>query len=117
MPPEMFRSGRFDAKFFTFMPTAEECAGIFESIIAYQVDKHKGQESKNIQAKPLFNMKRINGTLFKNLIEQNDPCLTGNLKNELSDRSVNRRNKFFTGADIDQLIKKAKNIYLNGPVE
>ncbi len=33
LPPELFRSERFDAKFYTFMPSAEECAAIFVSCI------------------------------------------------------------------------------------
>ena len=111
MPPEMFRSGRFDDKFFTFMPTSEECAKIFASIINGQCNKYKKRESKNLQAKPLFNGKRINGSLFMELINDKELCLAGFPKN-LNDRNVNRLNKFFIGADIDQLIKKAKNLYL-----
>ena len=111
MPPEMFRSGRFDDKYFTFMPTSKECANIFQSIIEKQIDKLKRRESRNLQAKPLFNIKKINGDLFKELIESRELCLAGFPK-DLSERNVNRLNKFFTGADIDQLIKIAKNRYL-----
>ncbi|MBR5237695.1 MAG: AAA family ATPase [Paludibacteraceae bacterium] len=111
MPPEMFRSGRFDDKFFTFMPTSEECAEIFASIINGQSNKYKKRKSKNLQAKPLFNSKRINETLFMGLINDKEHCLMGFPKS-LDDRNVNRLNKFFIGADIDQLIKKAKNLYL-----
>lgn len=116
MPPEMFRSGRFDDKFFTFMPTSEECAAIFDSIIRDQCDKYKRREAKNLRAKPLFNHKKINGELFAKLINDRTLCLLKFPKG-LSDRSVNRLNKFFTGADIDQLIKKAKNLYLLAPDE
>lgn len=111
MPPEMFRSGRFDDKFFTFMPTSEECAKIFASIINGQCNKYRKRESKNLQAKPLFNSKKINESLFKELINDKDLCLVGFPKG-LNDRNVNRLNKFFIGADIDQLIKQAKNLYL-----
>lgn len=113
MPPEMFRSGRFDDKFFTFMPTSTECANIFKSIILDQTNKYKGRESRNLQAKPLFNTKKINDRLFMDLINNKDLCLLG-FSGDISDRSVNRKNKFFTGADIDQVIKKAKILYLNG---
>lgn len=111
MPPEMFRSGRFDDKYFTFMPTAIECANIFQSIVVKQTDKLKRIENKNLQAKPLFNVKKINGALFKELIESHELCLAG-YPQTLSERNVNRLNKFFTGADIDQLIKIAKNLYI-----
>lgn len=111
MPPEMFRSGRFDDKYFTFMPTAIECANIFQSIVVKQTDKLKRIENKNLQAKPLFNVKKINGALFKELIESHELCLAGHPQ-ALSERNVNRLNKFFTGADIDQLIKIAKNLYI-----
>ena len=111
MPPEMFRSGRFDDKFFTFMPTLEECATIFESIIKGQCDKYSKREAKNLQSKPLFNLKKINAQFFKGLLNDKELCLLG-FPRSVNDRIVNRLNKFFIGADIEQLIKKAKNLYL-----
>lgn len=111
MPPEMFRSGRFDDKFYTFMPTAEECAKIFEKNINEQCERYRKVTSQNLQAKPLFNQDRINGIFFRNLLNDHNLCLLGFPKN-ISQRNVNRLNKFFIGADIDQLIKNAKNDYL-----
>lgn len=113
MPPELFRSGRFDGKFITFMPTADECALIFESIITEQIATHIKNEFKNPKAKPLFNLKEINGNLFRNLINDHKLCLAGFPKG-INDKTVNRLNKFFTGADIAQLIKMAKTQYLIG---
>lgn len=110
MPPEMFRSGRFDEKFFTFMPTAEECGEIFHSIIKKECEDYEKINANNIQAKPLFNKDVINKELFIKLINS-DICLP-EFKNDLDYRKVNRLNKFFIGADIAQVIKKAKNLYL-----
>ena len=59
----------------------------------------------------MFNNKIINESLFIKLINDRELCLAGFPQN-LNDRGVNRLNKFFIGADIDQLIKKAKNLYL-----
>lgn len=111
MPPEMFRSGRFDDKFYTFMPSAEECATIFESMIKIQCHKYNETEIESLQALPLFNLKKVSASLFKELINDKQLCLKG-YSNNLSDRKVNRLNKFFIGADIEQLINKAKNLYL-----
>lgn len=111
MPPELFRSGRFDDKFFTFMPTADDCAAIFSSIIETQNKKH----GNSLQDKPLFNTRRINGALFKELLNNRDLCLAGYI-GDCENKEVNQRNKFFTGSDIEQLIKNAKVKYLNNYV-
>ena len=34
IPPEFLRRGRFDRKFYTFMPTLDECVSIFRSVMA-----------------------------------------------------------------------------------
>ena len=108
MPSELFRSGRFDGKYFTFMPTAGECAEIFDSTIQHQVDKcHKDGGKK------LFDTTEINGAYFRSLLNHFGVCLLGFPNTiDLECRSVNKRNKFFIGADIAQLIKVAKTLYL-----
>lgn len=111
MPPEMFRSGRFDDKFYTFMPSAEECAKIFEKNINDQCERYHKISCKNLRAKPLFNQERINGAYFRKLLNDHTLCLSG-FPSTIHQRTINRLNKFFTGADIDQLIKNAKNDYL-----
>ena len=40
LPPELFRSERFDDKFYSFMPTVDECASIFSSIIKEENKKY-----------------------------------------------------------------------------
>lgn len=116
MPPEMFRSGRFDAKFYTFLPSAEECAAIFASHIQKQCRDHRSK-SKSKNAQPLFKPAIINEedkTFYEDLmlrLLESSECI----KDELSvdDERVFRKNKFSTGADIEQLISKAKIKYLN----
>lgn len=111
MPPELFRSGRFDDKFFTFMPSAKECVEIFRSTLKYQNKQHKARECNNNQYKPLFNIAQTTQA-FERLIKDRQLCLKGFPEEGLSDRGVNRRNKFFTGADINQLIDVAKKLYI-----
>lgn len=108
LPSELFRNGRFDAKYFTFMPTADECGNIFESTIIRQNDKYN-ENGNNIQ---LFDTNAVNANMFKGIIENKDVCLCGYLDN-CDCRDVNRLNKFFIGSDIAQLIETAKIIYLN----
>ena len=112
MPPEMFRSGRFAAKFYTFMPSAEECASIFESHIEYQCKKYNRQ-AKSENAKPLFDRKEINKELLLELLndEKKGQCIKETL--ELETKSIPRKNKFFTGSDIKELIENAKVLYLH----
>ena len=111
LPPEMFRSGRFDEKFYMFMPSADECAAIFESHINRQCDIYEGQNWKNSQLLPLFDKNCINASMFKKTILESDACLIDKLS--LEEDRVTTKNKFFIGADIEQLITKAKTRYLN----
>ena len=114
LPPEMFRSGRFDAKFYTFLPSAQECGEIFQSIISHQIARQKREDSykENLQSKLLFNIEKINSKLFIELLNSPEYCLRQKIYS-LNSREVNRSNKFFTGADINQLIQNAKNKYLH----
>lgn len=107
LPPEMFRSGRFDEKFYTFMPTCAECGEIFESIIFYQCMKYRELQGKD-SMKRLFDEQVVNADMMKNLL--NRECIVTDLKPE--DAQVVRSNKFLTGSDIASLIEKAKTLYL-----
>ena len=115
LPPEMFRSGRFDEKFYMFMPSADECAAIFESHINRQCDIYESQNRKNSQLLPLFDKNFINASMFKKTILDSDVCIADEVS--LKDGRVTNRNKFFIGADIEQLITKAKTRYLNSVVQ
>lgn len=109
MPPEMFRSGRFDEKFYTFLPSAEDCGKIFESIIFHQNQTHKRKTANNLEAKPLFPAE-INAQLFVKLLNQEYLCIKD--KQDFKDEFVTRRNKFFIGSDIAKLVEDAKSLYI-----
>lgn len=110
LPPEMFRSGRFDEKFYMFMPSADECAAIFESHINRQCDIYNSQKSNNSQSLPLFDKSYINAIMFKKEILEKE-CIVEKL--DTNDNRVTNKNRFFIGADIEQLIAKAKTRYLH----
>lgn len=132
LPPELFRSERFDRKFFTFMPMAEECAQIFAANIkAQNIDYSRELDSmparmKSMQAKQLFDPRLESPDVWLGIINE---CCTQNVK-ECSLVNVNEeqaaengkpaepvygwstaarpRNKLLTGADISALVKEAK---------
>lgn len=110
LPPELFRSGRFDAKFYTFMPTAEECGEIFASLIEKQCNDYNDEHKENRIEQKLFDLSVIGKELFKGYLNQVGLCL--GKEPEREDKGVNRDNKFFSGADIENVIKYAKEKYL-----
>lgn len=132
LPPELFRSERFDRKFFTFMPTAKECAQIFAANIKAQ-NRAYNQELENMpyrmksmQAKVLFDPQLENPNFWLQII--NECCVPDNASCTLVDSNEGRtdkdgnpleplyvwsstarpRNKLLTGADISALIKETK---------
>lgn len=119
LPPELFRSGRFDAKFSTYMPTSEECGNIFASHIARQCDEYERNmkaDGNKIGLK-LFDVSKVNSSLFEYYLNQRGLCLNepemfnnGGINPDFS--KVSRNNKFFTGADIENVLKHAKEIYI-----
>lgn len=114
MPAEMFRSGRFDEKYSIFMPSANECAEIFDSQIAFQCAQYLHGRDTHLVTKKLFDTSVVNGLSFKKIL--NGTSCVPHLQNT-TDRSYTRDNKFFTGADIAGVIEKAKNIYINKRVK
>lgn len=80
----------------------------FESIVRKQTKE--ADRGENLQALPLFNVSKVNAALFEKMLNDTSLCLKGWLTEELCDKSVNRLNKFFTGADIEQVIKMRKSI-------
>lgn len=51
LPKEFFRSGRFDALYAVFLPTAKECAEIFASRVNQAEKRVRGEEKKRREAK------------------------------------------------------------------
>lgn len=113
MPPEMFRTGRFDEKFYTFLPSAKECGAIFEKTIKGQNKKYKHllNEQQAYLGASLFDEGSVNSSLFEKLMNS-DICLPDEVSDN-PDTPLSRRNKFFIGSDIAQLINSAKCIYFN----
>lgn len=112
LPPELFRNGRFDAKFYTFMPNAEECGEIFEASIEGLAKDYEEYHKNDLVKRRLFDSGRINKGLFVNLLDS-DLCLPDPVSAD--DRTkVTRENKFFTGADIANVIKRAQEMYVLG---
>lgn len=121
LPPELFRSERFDRKFFTFMPMAEDCAKIFAANIGAQNEKYQRELDKMSNEEK----KTLPGSLFPDELQQIDTwlpilnsCCTIDFDacslvkddNEIYQWKSKKRpvNKLFTGADISAIIKEAK---------
>ena len=113
LPPELFRSGRFDAKFYTYMPTADECGEIFESLINKLCNEYDAAHQSGAIRKKLFDQKAINHTLFINDLNS-DLCIVSRYISQDfgGDDEISRKNKFFTGADIQNVIKRAQELYI-----
>lgn len=132
LPPELFRSERFDRKFFTFMPTAIECAKIFAANIKAQ-NKAYYAEIENMpvrfrhkQAKQLFATALEEESFWLKIINEcctSDiaACVLKNINEGIKDENGNEKSpiymwsssskpkhKLMTGADISALIKEAK---------
>ena len=132
LPPELFRSERFDRKFFTFMPTAVECAQIFAANIKAQNRAYRRElddmsaRMKSMQAKQLFDVQLESPDFWLSIINE---CCTDNIEEcRLVDANEGKtsqdgspleplyvwsttarpKNKLMTGADISALIKEAK---------
>lgn len=135
LPPELFRSERFDRKFFTFMPTADECAQIFAANIKAQNNSYQRELSsmpmrlQAMQAKQLFSPKLEEPSFWLDIV--NSCCCPNGSKcqlvpeekpedkaeEELEEKKITRyvwngasrpKNKLLTGADISSLIREAK---------
>jgi SpoVK/Ycf46/Vps4 family AAA+-type ATPase len=92
LPPEFLRKGRFDQKFYVYMPMRIECIEIFKAILK---DKNKIQDANY---KYLFEPSILEDYFLGDIV---DSCVAGG------------KHKFLTGADIDGIVKDAlKAIYI-----
>ena len=132
LPPELFRSERFDRKFFTFMPTAIECAKIFAANIKAQNKAYYAEienmpvRFRHMQAKQLFATTLEEESFWLKIINEcctSDiaACILKNINEGIKDENGNEKSpiymwsssskpkhKLMTGADISALIKEAK---------
>lgn len=117
LPPELFRSQRFDEKYYTFMPSAKECAQMFVANIHLQNERIVNAKGKKI---PIFD-----GNVFEKesywLYILNNICtcnidMWGNVTKEYVSLDRDGRwmkgylpqKKLFTGADIAALVNALK---------
>lgn len=81
LPAEFLRRGRFDQKFYTFMPTKRECIDIFKTIL----------EGKNGYGRKFFDVQIISDSFLGEVLVY-----------------CGCKGKFLTGADISGIINDAK---------
>lgn len=109
LPPEFFRSGRFDALFSVFMPTCGECLDIFREQMS-----RAGQRRRDAAEEAGVSLE--NPELFDSGKDGcfSDSCLGGFM------RAVTNRGSFLTGADITKLVMNALSLMdaekLRGPI-
>lgn len=110
IPPELFRSGRFDEKFFTFLPSASECIDIFRGIIGAQnkaYAKLNDMNGKTNRSSQLFAPEISDRHFFKKILDSNHVLPD---RDESVQGKAPRENKFMTGSDIEAIIERAKLI-------
>ena len=102
LPPEFFRSGRFDELFSVYMPTREECKDIFKAQMLNAEERREKRAAANGEPKPapLFSTDETNG------------CFTDDCLNGIMGIVENNANgiKFLTGADIEKIINRALSL-------
>lgn len=122
LPPELFRSERFDRKYFTFMPKAEECAKIFVGIINKQNEKYDKElrgydkQLRRQMPKRLFDANLSDINVWIDVLNKcctatpNDSIVNDDKENGRYMWPGNKKpyNKLLSGADISYIIKEAK---------
>lgn len=108
LPPELFRSERFDDKYFSFMPMVDECATIFSNLI-------KDENTKYLENNPddeqgcLFSVELTKPDVWKNYLNTytRQRGLVPMDGNKWQEGKIPQC-KLFTGADISMVVKLAK---------
>ena len=107
LPPELFRSERFDDKFYSFMPMADECASIFAQLIS---EENKRFVSQNFYTDlQLFEPTLEDWKIWREFLDD----MTVKMSHFEMDGDEWKNGempqcKLFTGADISSLIKRVK---------
>lgn len=121
LPPELFRSERFDRKFYTFFPTVVECAEIMISYIRSSNDTYKRTSG---EPELLFDPELLNKKtwieLFNRVCASEEEYRRISLSFSHGDGTKDEHGmwnwkdttkpkvKIFSGADISAIIKEAK---------
>lgn len=108
LPSELFRSERFDDKYFSFMPMVDECATIFSNLI-------KDENTKYLENNPddeqgcLFSVELTKPDVWKNYLNTytRQRGLVPMDGNKWQEGKIPQC-KLFTGADISMVVKLAK---------
>ncbi|MCI9102226.1 MAG: AAA family ATPase [Lachnospiraceae bacterium] len=92
LPPEFLRSGRFERKYYVFMPTEEECIRIFKADIA-NMAKITDEAGNQME---VLDSRELNDRFWREIMEY---CVAG--------QDGEPRRKFLTGADIHEINQDA----------
>lgn len=95
LPPEFLRSGRFDQKFYVFMPSEQECIRIFKADMQ-TMDQITDENGNKV---PLFDYGSMGDAFWKSIM---DFCVKGD------------RRKLLTGSDIHGINQDAVRYLLYG---
>ena len=90
LPPELFRSGRFDELFAVFMPTRDECV----EILSYQMRAAERRSKRD----SLFDIKCYDQNWLANIVDG------------FCSEACDGQGRFVTGADIEKLVTSALRI-------
>lgn len=117
LPPELFRSQRFDEKYFTFMPSAKECVQMFIANIHLQNERIKSNTGMkiNIFDSDVFEnedywLNFLNNTCTYN-IDSEDNLIPEEVQLDKNGRWLSGylpQKKLFTGADISAFVNALK---------
>lgn len=108
LPPELFRSERFDDKYFSFMPMVDECATIFSNLIKDENIKYMENNPDDEQG-CLFSVELTKPEVWKNYLNTytRQRGLVPMDGNKWQEGKIPQC-KLFTGADISMVVKLAK---------
>ena len=98
MPKEFFRSGRFDALFGTFLPTANECVSILQTCMKKAASTaKKAQEANRTEICPVFCEDVFSDRMQKRLLEE---IVNGKL-------ATANRPRIVIGSDLNNMVTLA----------
>lgn len=108
LPPELFRSERFDDKFFSFMPMVGECAAIFSNLIKDENSKFQRNNPDNDE-EFMFAVELTKPEEWKKFLnEYTENRGLGKMDGNRWSGGKVPQYKLLTGADISMIVKLAK---------
>lgn len=116
LPPELFRSERFDEKFYNFMPSLDECADMFVANICHHDSLISAENGKELlMFDGMLKQKKywadfLNTQVLKNFNTSttDEPDEVTLNRDGLWDKGYKPQKKLFTGADISAFVKLLK---------